>query len=239
MSVDFPAVANAAATVVIIAILFVGIYRASQIRRAFVNSAYRSRATWSAFLMLIILIVMVANYVPFPSSGILSTVGALPFIALLLAIFAYAERSAIVAMETDFFHRNTLGWLRARWPAAIVLVAFDAADVALSPVAEPNALELALANLAFVAVIGVLAYATATLVIGARRSSDRTLRRSILLLGLALSTLVLSLVLTFPLVEGTLPFVIVNKGTALVGIYLIYRSMMSLSPLGRIDKDIG
>jgi len=32
--------------------------------------------------------------------------------------------------------------------------------------------------------------------------------------------------------------VIVNQGTALVGIYLIYRSVMSLSPLGRVEKSV-
>ena len=87
-------------------------------------------------------------------------------------------------------------------------------------------------------VAGILGYLTAALIVGARRSADRSLRRSILLLGLALATLVFSIVVTSFLTSGTLPYVIVNQGTGLVGIYLIYRSVMSLTPLGRVEKNV-
>jgi hypothetical protein len=241
MSVDIVALVNYVTATIIVAILLLGIYRAIEMRRVFVNPTYRSRATWSGFLMLVILILMLANFIPFPSSGILSAIGALPFIALILTIFAYVDRSVLVARETDFFHRDTLHWLRARRPATVVLVFFMLSAVIFSFInttSETPLWAVVIGGLFLVFIAVVLSYCTAALIVGARRSSDRNLRRSILLVGLALSTLVLSLVLTLPLTTGTLPYVVVNQGTGVIGIYLIYRSVMSLSPTRRIEKEI-
>jgi hypothetical protein len=246
MSVDVLGLFNNASNIVLSAILILGIYRALQMRGAFVNPAYRSRATGSVFLMLLLLITFLTIYAPFPSSGALSVIGFLPFLAVILTFFVYADRSVLVAIETDFFHRNTLRWFQVRWPAGLALVAAVALLVltivflpAFNGFPPPDYPVLGLvAFFMFLAVIPlVLAYSTAALIVGARRSSDKTLRRSILLLGLALSTLVLDLVLTSPFTQGTLPYVVVSNGTAVVGIYLIYRSVMSLSPLGRVEKE--
>jgi hypothetical protein len=240
MSVDILGLANNAANVVIMAILVLGIYRALQMRGAFVNPAFRSRATWSGFLMLTILTVFVSNYAPVSSSGVLSLVGFLPFIALLLVIFAYADKSVLVAIETDFFHRDTLGWRHARWPVALVfVVSLGAAIMVGNPSAGAPLWEFVVGQVLWlVATAVVLSYCTIALIVGARRSSDRALRRSILLFGEALSTLVFSIVASTPFNQGTLPYVIINQGTSLVAIYLIYRSVMSLSPLGRVKEEI-
>ena len=241
MSVDIAGAINVVGTLMIIGILVVGIYRALEMRRVFVSGAYRSRATWSALLMLFIIPTQVENFVNVPSNGLLSLLGFIPFIALVLVIYSYADRSVLVAIETDFFHRDTLSWLRARKPVAIFLISVLAAEVVGGVVltaAEQNSFWGNFLNdLFFLALAPVLGYATAALILGARRSADRTLRRSILLLGLALSTLVISIVVSTPFESGTLPAVIVNIGTGVVGIYLIYRSMMSLSPLGRVEKE--
>jgi len=241
MCADLVDVINVGATVVTVAILAVGIFRALKLRRAFVNGVYRSRATWSAFLMLVIMILMLTNFINFPSSGILSLIGAAPVLALIFTVFAYSDRSVLVAIETDFFHRNTLGWLRVRWPATIVIIVFVIVVLVSSAIPNLTVEEQSWANnigsLFFFAIAAIIAYAAAALIVGARRSSDRTLRMSILLLGLALSTLALSLIVTSFLNEGTLPYVIVNKGTGVVGIYLIYRSVMALSPIGKIERD--
>lgn len=209
-------------------------------RRGFVGGVYRSRATWSTLLMLVIIALMLSNFVPFPSTGILSLVGALPFVSLIFVFVAYADRSVLVAMETDFFHRDTLSWLRVRWPAAIFIFSFVTALIIggfiLTPAEQSSFLGTLFNDLFFLVLAAILAYLAAALIIGARRSADRTLRRSILLLGLALGTLVLSIVVTTPLTPGTLPYVILNQGTGVVGIYLIYKSVMSLSPLGRVEK---
>jgi hypothetical protein len=231
---------NDSTNVVITAILVLGIYRALQMRRAFVNPAFRSRATWSVFLMLVILMGFLGSYIPVPSSGVLSIFGFLPFIVLLLLIFAYADKSVLVAIETDFFHRDTLGWRRVRWPVALVFVAsLSAAIIFGNPPAGAPFWEFVVGYVLWlVATAGVLSYLTAALIVGARRSSDRALRRSILLFGVALSTLVFSMVATTPFDQGTLPYVIINQGTGVVGIYLVYRSVMSLSPLSRVEKEV-
>lgn len=240
MSIDLPGAINVGATALIIGILVLGIYRALEMRRGFVRGAYRSRATWSTFLMVVIITSQVANYSP--DSGILSLLGIVPFVALLVVIFAYADRSVLVAIDTDFFHRDTLAYHRVRWPAAIAFAAsfivVAGGGVILSPAQQSSVLGEILNDLFYVALVGILGYLTAALIVGARRSADRTLRRSILLLGLALSTLVFSIVVTNPLTPNSLPYVIVNQGTGIIGIYLIYRSVMSLSPLGRVEKNV-
>jgi hypothetical protein len=191
--------------------------------------------------MVVILISFFSDFIPFPATGPLSALGFLPFVAILLTFFAYADRSVLVAMETDFFHRNTLGWLRARRPAGLLmlvsLVAVNALELSIP--GQPPLWAPFVADSLFLVVAVDLGYATAALIVGARRSSDRTLRRSLLYLGFALATLVLDLILTTPLNGGTLPFVIISQGTAVVGIYLIYRSVTSLSPLGKIEKEVG
>ena len=242
MSVDVAGAINVVTTVVTVGILLVGIYRALEMRRAFVRGPYKSRATWSTLLMLVIIPTQLETIVSVPNTGLLSLLGFIPFIALVLVIYAYADRSVLVAIETDFFHRDTLGWLRVRRPLAIYIICFLAAEVVggvvLTPAEQNSLLGDILNDLFYVSLAPILGYATAALIVGARRSADRTLRRSILLLGLALSTLVVSIVVTTPLPSGALAAVIVMQGTAVVGIYLIYRSMMSLSPLGRVEKEV-
>ncbi len=242
MSIDPVDAIDIGGTVVIVGILLVGIYRAVGLHRAFVTGVYRSRATWSTLLMLVIIWVMLNNFVPTPNSGILSLFGFLPFVALLIVFGAYADRSVLVAIETDFFHRDPLRWTRGRWLAGIVLVVYTVTIViggeVLTSAEQSSFLGNILDNLYFFVVAGVLAYAAAAMIVGARRSADRTLRRSILLLALALSTLVVSIVVTSLLTSGTVPYEVVDKGTGVVGIYLIYRSVMSLSPLGRIEKEV-
>ena len=245
-SIDLPTAIATGGTAIIVGILVLGIYRAMEMRGAFVSGIYRSRATWSTLLMLVVIVTMLDNYVPFPSSGILYLFGLVfvngGFIALLFVIVAYADRSVLVAIETDFFHRDTLSWSRVRWPAAIVFVTFviglNIGGAVLTPDEQSSLLGVLINDLFFLVVAGILSYLTAALIVGSRRSADRTLRRSILLLGLALSTLVLSIVATSFVNPGTLPYVIVQQGTGIVGIYLIYRSVMSLSPLGRVQKEI-
>jgi len=56
-----------------------------------------------------------------------------------------------------------------------------------------------------------------------------------MLLGLVISTLVLSMVLTIPFTEG-LPYAIVYQGSTVVGVYLLYRSIMALSPINTIER---
>ncbi|MDA4127821.1 MAG: hypothetical protein OK452_11570 [Thaumarchaeota archaeon] len=250
MSIDLPTAINIGSTVLIVGILVLGIYRALEMRRAFVGGIYRSRATWSIFLMLVIIVNALNNFVgnttSFPSSGVLYLIGVvyanIVFFGLYIIIFAYADRSVLVAIETDFFHRQTLSWPRVRWPVAMAIVALAVilgiGGAVLTPAEQSSFLGTLINGLFFPVFAGALAYLTAALIVGARRSADRTLRRSILLLGLALSTLVLSIVVTSFLDSGTLPYVIVNQGTGIVGIYLLYRSVMALSPLGRVQKEV-
>ena len=129
MSVDLVEAVDIASSILIVGMLVLGIYRALEMRRAFVSGVYRNRATWSTILMVIIITLMLTGFINFPSSGPLSLVGALPVLAFIFTIIAYSDRSVLVAIETDFFHRNTLGWLRVRRPATTVIAIFIIAVV--------------------------------------------------------------------------------------------------------------
>ena len=238
MSVDLAGWINYGATGVALLILILGIVRAVEIRRAFVNPIFRSRATWMALLMVVIIIVNIDGLTPASSAfGLLGLVGFLPFLALILVIYAYVDGCVRVAIETDFFHRETLGWSRVRRPVGICLfVSFVAAAVVPTIVPTATAIPFwgsAVLNGSFVVIVLILAYCAAAMVIGARRSPNKSLRKSILLLGISLFTFVLTLIITSPLVQGTLAFVILNQGLSIPGIYLLYLSVSSLSTLAR------
>ena len=246
MSVDPALVLNVAATAVVILILLVGVFRVFQMRRAFVNPVYRSRATWYALLMFTIMATNVDGVISTPPEPVYLYLSFLPFVVLILMIFGFVDRSVLVAMETDFFHRNTLLWRQFRWPMLVGLLVTVAAFFfevqALSSLSgfpsldSPLGLQAAF-YLFLVALPLVLGYSTIALIVAARRTSDRVLKRSILILGIALSTFVVSLVATTPLTSGTLLYVIVNQAFTIPGIYLFYVSAMSMVPLARVRED--
>lgn len=237
MSVDLAGWINYAITGVVFLILAFGITRALEIRRAFVNPIFRSRATWMVLLMLVIIIVNIVSLFPVPDTGLASLAGFLPFLALILVIYLYVDGSVLVAMETDFFHRESFGWSKARWPVGICLFASMVVLVVVSLIVPATAAipfwDVVAENAAFAVIPIILAYCTVALVVGARRSANRSLRKSILFFGIALSTLVLTLIATFPLAQGSLAYVILDQGTSLVAVYLLYLSVSSLSPLAR------
>jgi hypothetical protein len=248
MSIDPVTAFGDALNTVVIAIILVALYRALELRGTFVSSPYRSRAGWMALLLAVVMVSMLTNYLP--NTPFYQNIGFLTFPAVLLVIFAFVDRSVIVAMQSDFFHRNTLYWSQLRWAAGVVMAGAIIALVALSldpamnafgsgPPPPSLAIWVDVANFLFEVVIpGVIAYGTASLIVAARRTSERALKRNLMFLGLALATLVISLVASSPFSSGTLPYLVVNDGTAIVGMYLLYRAVMSLSPLGRVEKEV-
>jgi hypothetical protein len=228
------------------AILIVGVFRALVMRRAFVNHAYRSRATWSGFLLLVLAIGVLSSFISFPSSGPLSILGFLPVLAALLIAFTIVDRSVVVAMGTDFFHRNTLDWLRVRWPAALALtvsfVSFTASAIFLPPFTSFPLPSSPLWELVgfyqFLVVIPVVySYSATALILAARRTSDRTLKRNIRFLGLALGKFVINFVLTAPFPSDSLLYAFLNNSTSMLSYFLLYKSVMSLSPIAKVEKD--
>ena len=99
-----------------------GAFRAFQIGRALVTPTYRRQAFWTGALMLtFVLTTFLDDYVPFFSTS-QSTVfyaflSEIPSLAETLLLFAFIDGTLLAAIETDFFHRNTLWWRSVRVPA--------------------------------------------------------------------------------------------------------------------------
>ncbi len=245
MSGDPTYLINDASYVVQILILVVGIYRALVMRRGFIDSTYRSRALWSAFLMVVIAVTNAESLVPLPNDVLGAVVGFVPFAAIVLVSFAFVDRTVIVAVRSDFFHRNPLRWLQLRRPASVVM----AASTALILVAVATSSQLANSGPQsdaplwvdlgyyqfFLIVAAILGYSAIALTVAARRTPDNTLRKSIRLLGIALGFFVVS-VLTFA-VSSTDASAILGDALTVVATYVLYLSVMSLTSLGKVSKD--
>ena len=79
----------------------------------------------------------------------------------------------------------------------------------------------------------MFACALLAVIIGARRIQDRTMKRHLTLLGLALFVFVLAVVN-----DLTLMFSLFDDFISLVGTYVVYRAVMTLSPIGHIKEEI-
>ena len=219
--------------------------RAIQMGRNFVNPVYRSRAFWSAGLA----IVAILNDL----SGSLNANGLLgfflsfgPFVLLLTAILAFVDKTVLVAMLTDFFHRDILSWHRARkWifvAFALSLILFFVASFGLpSSESAPGSNDPLIVWIGFyqfsVALPAIFVFATACLGVGARRTPDRTLKNHIRFLAYGLALFVGSFVIGF-ITNLVLPFDLVNDVVGVLSVYMVYRAVMSLSPVARLVAQV-
>lgn len=92
-----------------------------------------------------------------------------------------------------------------------------------------------------IALPAVYGYAAIALIIGSRRTADRVLKTYVKFLGLTIGAFVLEFLLLI-IVEGpassfSLPALPGNLASILLS-YLIYRTVMSLSVVGRVEKAV-
>ncbi len=242
MSVDFLVYVEDIASLTQIAIILVGLYRVIEMRRGFVNRTYKSRATWSALLMVTIGVTNAIGFVSFPDTLVGSLASFLPFLAIVVVSYAFIDRTVLVAMQSDFFHRDVFRWMRARIPSYFVLAASCVViivDTSIPPYGNSSAapasiwVELGFYQFFAVAII-LLGYGTASAIFGSRRTSDQTLKRHIRLLGSALGFFVLAL-FTFSVNSGAFTQVVGNLLT-IFATFFVYLSVMSLTPLGKVEK---
>ncbi|MDA4135913.1 MAG: hypothetical protein OK449_02785 [Thaumarchaeota archaeon] len=228
-----------------VVILVVGIYSALGLRKGFVDAAYRSRALWSTLLMTVIAITIAEGFVPVPGGLLGNLVGFLPFAAIIGVSFAFIDRTVLVAMSSDFFHRDTLRWSQIRTPASAVLAASFLFLLAVlvvgfqllnygSAQGEPFWLNVAFTQFILVSA-GILGLGAVAAIVGSRRTPDMTLKRSIRLLGSALMLFVLSLVVYS--VSSSDAATILGDFLTTGATYAVYLSVKSLTPLGKVSKD--
>jgi hypothetical protein len=178
-----------------------------------------------------------------PSNSPLSFL-AFPLIAIVLVVFV--DSSIKVAGETDFFHRGSLGWERVRKPFVVLLVA-ELAIVTSDVYAFGTSMSSLLAILGvsqfFVVLALIFSWGAAALTVGARRTADRSLRRFARMLGLVVICFVLFLTVWIPFAPFSLTIKDVGSTISIffatAGAYFLYLAVMSLSPVGHVERDVG
>ena len=239
MSSDITLVVNAISGLAAVALMVLGIWRSAQIARGFVGRVYKSKALWMAALMSSILLSELSAFAQFPSTVLGSLLATSPLILVILVSYAFVDRTILVAMRSDFFHRDVIGWMKVRLSGFILVagaLCLLAADSALVPSDAPTTpFWSTVAFGIFVVVVPlVLGYAAIAIVISTRRTPDRTLKRHILFLGLSLACF--AMVLALFASPNTDLFDYLEDALNVGSLYLLYRAVMSLTILGRVEK---
>ncbi len=216
--------------IIIAGILLLATYRALKIGRALVSSVYRSRAYWLAALTVIFIISAFNAYVTYPNTPLGYFLSRndynFPFLVGLAVVFAFVDSVILVAIEMDFFHRNTLHWKQLRMPTYAVFL------VSIFILSIPNSLLFNALSL-FLPVISA-GYAIAVLIVASRRTPDKTLKKHTRLLGYAFVIYIVSVLVFMIPIWGNL----ISDLFVIISAYLIYLATMSLSPMSRIEKEI-
>jgi hypothetical protein len=242
------------------------ISRAIVIGRKLVSRVYRWRAFWFAGVVLAALITVLSALISalfglYPSTS-LSFIGIYSIITWILVMFVYADRTILVTMEMDFLHRNILRWRPVRTLAYVVMFAsvfwlYAFIEVTEAPtcsssvcpaVYAPGAPSWApvifpgiLVPVAFLAFAVTLGYALSCVIIGARRTSDMTMRRHVRWVGFSF-LIFFSLIVFFNLGIGLGTGLTALEGDLVVSsfvlalVYPFYRALMSLTSIGRVAK---
>jgi hypothetical protein len=270
MSSEIFNVIEALSLIVTSVILALGAYRATRIGRAFVNPLYRSRARWTAGVLVLLAVAVFGDLISPPSSSLpalitlpsylmaLEDYVGLAIVGFIAAIFVSVDRTILATMDMDFFHRTALGWPKVRIPFYILMFVAVVESLGNSylgglPLGQVSTWEIyAVGSIptgayswfplfVFALLALIYGYSAAAMVIGARRTPDRTLRKHVRSLGTAIISFFIAIVtLTFtsytlasdPAVSLVPDFLLIVTG------YLFYQVTMSLSPLGRVERDL-
>jgi len=213
-------------------------YRALTIGRVLVRGVYRDRAFWTAGTLIALILLTAAGSLP-PSNPL----SPLSFVLIFVVLFAFVDSSIRVVQETDFFHRTPLGWQRVRKPFYVVLVAFLAVGGSLALLESANNVLYIVGVLLWFGAGGTfLTYSAAAMVVGARRTPDRTMRRFVRMLGFAIICMVLFFTVWIPFAPFSLTVQdfgsLISELFIPAAAYFLYLAVMSLSPVGRVEKDV-
>lgn len=227
MSIDLYSTVRFAANLIALGILAIGLFRAVEMGRGLVNRLYRGRAFWTAAVMLEIIIVLSVDYIV----GTGGPVTVILFVTLFMVLFVFADRTIQVAVEMDFFHRNTLHWRQVRKLLYVVVLA----DVVYFIVGSAEA--FVYPPIAFGTVLGAFGVTIVAAAVSARRAPDRTIKRHVRLLWVFLVSFLVALNTSQP---GLAPaWGVVSNLFIVVVAYSLFLMVMSLSLVGRVEKGEG
>jgi hypothetical protein len=224
-------------------IFLLGSYRAVTIGRALVSRVYRNRAFWTAAIMIVFVITNFLDLTSFSSTIGVNTIGvilaSLPYAAEILLLFAFIDGTILAGMETDFFHRDTLKWRKGRKPLYAAFVVSVVLVFSIFSLPNPNSLPfLAVASVyaGLAAILAIFGFSAATIIAVSRRTPDRTMKMFLRFLGFALGVLVLDNVMTSAFSGDVIA--LLDDLLSVVAAYLVYRAVMFLSPLGRVETEV-
>lgn len=208
-------------------------YRAYLIGGSLVGRVYRNRAYWLSALCAGGFLTSVTGLIPLLASDGISF---LFLIILAFFVFAFLDSTILVELDLDLFHRNTLRWRQLRMPFYALVAVFVLVLIVLfalpSKVNIPAWLLDALYLLLGIVAVTYL-YSIAALVVGEKRTWDKTLKYHVRWLALAIIVFLVVFLNDFTLSSDVL-----NALGSLLAVYLLYRAVMSLSLLGRIKKEV-
>jgi hypothetical protein len=241
MYIDWTDAAYTIEEVVPLAIFLYGGYKGLEIARFLVGGTYRSRAFWTVALIGAALVLFLATGTSLP---IVSYAGGTPaFPLIFLALTFFGDSNMRVMKESDFFHRDILRWGTLRVPVLAVMVGLNAFLLVTllvlpeSYFTSPNPLSGVFIFVYFGYAGAAFTYFAAGLIVGARRSADASLKKYARMLGLSLLSFMLFFTVWIPLtVFGNDVSNLVSSFFMIPAAYYIYRGVVSLSPLGKIDR---
>ena len=242
MAVDYLDSAAGLSVLVASVILVFSFYRAIEFGRVLVAGTYKSRAKWTAvFLASAVFLLLDSNgLVPYLSSIDAADTG---FVLITVALPLFVNSNIRTARESDFFHRDALHW-RSLWRVTMTVVlcsvAVSGASIAYSPGVLTGTSSVLWANLgypvSFFVLIIVSIYGGGSLTVAARRTQDQTMKKFVRMLGLALLGLFFYFTVWAP-IDYFAPGVgdAISELGFIMSAYYLYRAVMSLSPLGKIE----
>jgi len=221
------------------AVALLAAYRSLTIGKSLVTRVYRTRAYWLAALMIIFVAFALAGE---SSSAVATDISNNLFYVFLIALLVFIDSNVAAAKEIDFFHKDILHWHVLRIPLLAIVVA-SSVIVAVVSAAFPaftNSLLYDIVVIAYFTLLGVVfSYSGAAMIVIARRTYDRTMKKFIKMLGFAILCYVLFLTLFIPL-DFIYPRLgdVVTTFIAIAAAYFFYRAAMSLSPIGRVLEEV-
>jgi len=248
MAVDYLLVFDVLAVLLASVILVFACYRAIEFGRVLVGNIYKRRATWTAIFLssTIFLILDSTGSVPYLSWDNVF----FGFWVITLTLPLFINSSVRAAQETDFFHRDSLHWQVFGRGAIVVAICSVVLSIAVG-IAAPGGFVATLESSGasslwwvpvgfaafFFVLVVVSIYGSASLLVAARRTQDRTIRRFVLMLGLSLVGLVFFLTVWAP-IDYFAPGVgdAISYLGFIIEAYYLYKAVMSLSPLAKMEK---
>jgi hypothetical protein len=218
-------------------------YWALSVRRALAGRIYRNHALW---LGAVGILVSLTNVLTFSNNTIIDYALLIYYDVIFVALFAFFDSTVRIARRSDPLLRSILSWEKLRvalWVDVGGMAGINSVPI-LSPSFANSTAGNIVGNFVWTALAVVLfGFSAAALVIGARRSMDPVLRRSLRWLGVVLSLVVVSFLVSaiesgifgvtsydsyysYPALPGGALYILAG--------YALYRSARSLAPINRL-----